>query len=63
MIGSIIKEERNKIGISQEQLAEKVGVSRSAVAKWENVFQLCINDGVILGITWYVGLRFGKFSA
>lgn len=27
---------RNKNGLSQEQVAEKIGVSRQAVAKWEN---------------------------
>ena len=27
---------RRKSGLSQEQLAEKVGVSRQAVSKWEN---------------------------
>lgn len=30
-----IKEARMKAGLSQEQLAEKLNVSRSAVAKWE----------------------------
>lgn len=35
-IGERIKEERTKAGLSQEQLAGKLGVSRSAVAKWES---------------------------
>ena len=30
-----IMEERKKNGWSQEELAEKVGVSRQAVSKWE----------------------------
>ena len=30
-----LKESRNKCGISQEQLAEKLNISRQAVAKWE----------------------------
>ena len=34
-LGEKIKEARKKAGLSQEQLAEKLGVSRSAVAKWE----------------------------
>lgn len=35
-LGEKIKELRNKINISQEELAEKLGVSRQAVTKWEN---------------------------
>jgi len=35
-IGEIIKTERIKKGMTQEELAEKVGVKKSAVAKWEN---------------------------
>lgn len=34
-LGEKIKEARKKAGLSQEQLSEKLGVSRSAVAKWE----------------------------
>ena len=34
-LGEKIKEARKKCGLSQEQLAEKIAVSRSAVAKWE----------------------------
>ncbi len=33
--GEKLKEARKKAGLSQEQLAEKMSVSRSAVAKWE----------------------------
>ena len=33
--GEKIKEARKQSGLSQEQLAEKIRVSRSAVAKWE----------------------------
>ncbi len=35
-LGEKIKNARKQAGLSQEQLAEKVGVSRSAVAKWES---------------------------
>lgn len=34
-IGEKLKEARKQAGLSQEQLSEKLGVSRSAVAKWE----------------------------
>ncbi|MBR5232434.1 MAG: helix-turn-helix domain-containing protein [Clostridia bacterium] len=34
-LGEKIKEARKQAGLSQEQLAEKMNVSRSAVAKWE----------------------------
>lgn len=36
VIGEKIKQERKNRGLSQEQLAEKLIVSRAAVAKWEN---------------------------
>ena len=35
MVGSIIRQKREECGISQERLAELVGVSRQAVSKWE----------------------------
>ena len=35
-VGSIIKRARTEKGYTQEELAEKVGVKKSAVAKWEN---------------------------
>lgn len=35
-IGIIIKTTRLQLGYTQEELAEKVGVKKSAVAKWEN---------------------------
>ena len=47
---------RKKMGISQEQLAEKCGVSRSALAKWEagntipDVYHIC-NAAMIFGVT------------
>ena len=33
--GEKLKEARKKVGLSQEELAERIGVSRAAVAKWE----------------------------
>ena len=34
-LGAKIRQARRKCGFSQEQLAEKMAVSRSAIAKWE----------------------------
>ena len=34
--GEKMRNARKEAGLSQEQLAEKLSVSRSAVAKWEN---------------------------
>lgn len=33
-LGEKLKEARKQASLSQEQLAERLGVSRSAVAKW-----------------------------
>lgn len=35
-LGQKLKEIRNKFGLSQEQLAEIINVSRQAITKWEN---------------------------
>ena len=35
-VGFLIKKTRTEKGMTQEELAEKVGVKKSAVAKWEN---------------------------
>lgn len=35
-IGKIIKDARLSMGYTQEELASKVGVQKSAIAKWEN---------------------------
>jgi transcriptional regulator with XRE-family HTH domain len=36
MIGSIIKEERRKKGLTQQELADSLGVARSLVARYES---------------------------
>ena len=36
MLSERIYEFRRKSGLSQEQLAEKIGVSRQAISKWES---------------------------
>lgn len=35
LIGAKIQEYRKKVGLSQEEFAEKIGVTRQAVSKWE----------------------------
>ena len=35
-IGKNIKSNRTKLGITQEELAEKINVTRQAVSNWEN---------------------------
>ncbi len=35
-IGNIIKQKRFKASMTQEQLAEKLGISPQSVSKWEN---------------------------
>ena len=36
MLSERIYKFRRKSGLSQEQLAEKIGVSRQAISKWES---------------------------
>ena len=36
MIGEKLSKLRKENGISQEQLAEKLNISRQAISKWEN---------------------------
>lgn len=40
-IGKFISESRKSKKITQEQLAEKLGVSKNAVSKWERGMLLC----------------------
>ncbi len=47
-IGGAIKEARKKIGISQADLGEKVGVSTAAVNKWENGINLPDIENLVL---------------
>ena len=35
-IGSVIKKYRKEIGITQEEMANRLGVTTPAVNKWEN---------------------------
>ena len=34
-INEIIREKRRELGLTQEQAAERLGVSRQSVSKWE----------------------------
>ncbi len=45
-IGKFISEERKKLNITQEQLADHLGVSKNAVSKWER--GICLMDMSLL---------------
>lgn len=47
-IGELIQELRKKHGLSQEELAEKTGVSRQAVSKWESQQSMPDIDKIIM---------------
>lgn len=55
-IGALIRKRRRQVGLTQEKLAERLGVSAKAVSKWENA--VCLPDASLyeplcqqLGIT------------
>ena len=35
-LGEVLREERSRCGMTQEYVAQELGVSRQAVSKWEN---------------------------
>ncbi len=47
-LGEKIKNYRQKLGLSQEQFAEKINVSRQAITKWENDSGIPDIDNLIL---------------
>lgn len=48
LVGNRISEQRKKQGLTQEQLAQKVGVSSQAVSKWENGHNLPDIDNLLV---------------
>lgn len=60
-IGSKLKNARNEKGITQEQAAELLGVSRQTISNWENnksypdiVSVIKMSDGLHLSFTGFV---------
>ena len=54
---------RNRHGLSQEEVAEKIGVSRQSVAKWENGDSLpdilkCEALADLYGVSWNDPVRY-----
>lgn len=47
-IGSTIKSYRKKIGLTQEQVAAAVGVSKPAVSKWEMALNHLSHNALLL---------------
>ena len=43
-IGSYIARKRKEQNLTQEQLAEQLGVSNKTISKWENVCQITVSS-------------------
>lgn len=63
-IGQRIAEERKKLGLSQEALGEKLGVSRQAISKWESDASVPEIDKLIIlsklfgvSVGWLLGVE------
>jgi transcriptional regulator with XRE-family HTH domain len=57
-LGERIKEERNKLNLSQEKIAEMVGTSRQAVTKWEaGQSKPCMENLIMLAEIFGVSLE------
>lgn len=55
-MGDKIKEKRKEAGMTQEELGEKLGVQKSAVAKWENGRVENIKRSVMLSMSKALGV-------
>ena len=55
-MGDKIKEKRKEAGLTQEELGEKLGVQKSAVAKWENGRVENIKRSVMLSMSKALGV-------
>lgn len=55
-MGDKIKEKRKEAGLTQEELGEKLGVQKSAVAKWENGRVENIKRSVMLEMSKALGV-------
>lgn len=69
-IGQRISEERKKLGLSQEALGEKVGVSRQAISKWESDASVPEIDKLIalsklfsVSVGWLLGVEESRTEA
>ena len=61
-IGSYIAEKRKKLGMTQKQLAEKLGKSDKSVSKWER--GICLPDvSVYLELCEILGISLNEFLA
>lgn len=55
-IGEKIKQARLKLGMSQAELGEKLGVQRSAVSKWEKGQVVNIKRSTLLNLSKHLGI-------
>lgn len=56
-IGRLIKEKRLKLGLTQTQLGEKLGVGAGAVNKWEQGIVTNIKRDVLRGIATHLRIH------
>ena len=58
-LGKQIKKHRQEVQLSQEELAERVYVSRQTISNWENlhynVDRHCCFSGSVIHVTWCLG--------
>lgn len=54
-VGAMISRARNSLGISQQELAKKIGTTRSALNEWERG-EIKIKVGMLIKIAWALGM-------